>query len=59
MVLEEDILPDRKGVLCVRYLSSGTDYGARAVAVDSGQSLGTLQTEKGLRWIRRIFLLTG
>jgi hypothetical protein len=37
-----DILPDREGVLYVRYLSSGMDYSVRAVAADSEQSLGTL-----------------
>jgi len=48
MVLEEeDILLDRKGAQCVRYLSSGTDCGAHVVERDSGQSLGTLQTENG------------
>jgi hypothetical protein len=59
MVLEEeDILQDRKGARCVSYLSSGTDCGVPAVAVNSGQSLGILQTEKGLRWICQILLLT-
>jgi hypothetical protein len=48
MVLEEDILLDRKGAQCVRHLSSGTACGVHAVAADSGQSLGTQQIEKGL-----------
>jgi hypothetical protein len=37
-----DILPDREGVLYVRYLSSGMDYCVLAVAADSEESLGTL-----------------
>jgi hypothetical protein len=44
MVLEEeevDILLDRKGVLCASCLSSGMEYGVHAVAVGSGQTLGT------------------
>ena len=43
---------------CVKSLSNGTDCGAPAVAADSGQSLRTLQTEKGLRWICQMLLLT-
>jgi hypothetical protein len=37
---EEDILLDRKDARCVRYLSSGMDSGAHAVAVGFGQILG-------------------
>ena len=34
MVLEEDILMDRKGALCVRYFSYGMECGVHAVAAD-------------------------
>jgi hypothetical protein len=37
MVLEEDVLLDRKGARCVSYLSSGRDCGVHAAAVSSGQ----------------------
>jgi hypothetical protein len=36
---EEDTQLDRKDVRCVRYLSSGMDNGAHAVAVGFGQIL--------------------
>jgi hypothetical protein len=51
MVLEEDVLLDRKGARCVSYLSSGRDCGVQAAAVRSGQTLGTQQTEEGLQCI--------
>jgi len=35
------ILQDRKGVRCVRYLSSGRDCGVHAAATGSGQTIGT------------------
>lgn len=41
IVLEEDILSDRKGARHVDYLSSGMGYGVPAAAVDLGQVLGT------------------
>ena len=37
--LEEDMLPDRKGVQCVGYLSDGMDYGVHAAAADLGPTL--------------------
>jgi hypothetical protein len=42
MVLEKDILLDRKDARSVRYLSGGKEWGVRAVAADSGQSPRTL-----------------
>jgi hypothetical protein len=48
---EVDILLDRKGALCVSYLSSGMDYGVRTVEANLGQSLEILQTEKGFQRI--------
>ncbi len=43
---EVDILLDRKGALCVSYLSGGMGYGVHAAAVSSGQTLGTQKTEE-------------
>jgi hypothetical protein len=37
-----DILQDRKGVRCVRYLSRGTDFGVHAAAAGSEQMQGIL-----------------
>jgi hypothetical protein len=41
MVVEDDILLDRKGVQYVSYLSSGMDYGVPAAVVGSGQTQRT------------------
>jgi hypothetical protein len=50
MVLEEDILQDRKDVRYVSCLSSGMEYGVHAAAVGLGQTLGTqkIEEEQGL-----------
>ena len=61
MVLEKDILLDRKDARSVRYLSGGKECAVHAVAADSGQSPRTLLIEKGLLgWVCLIFLpITG
>jgi hypothetical protein len=47
VVLEEDILMDRKDARCVGYLSSGMGYGVHAAAAGLGQTLGTQKIEGG------------
>ena len=42
MALKEGDIPlDRKGARHVHYLSSGTDFGVRAAALDLGRALET------------------
>jgi hypothetical protein len=55
-----DILPDREGVLYVRYLSSGMDYCVRAVAADSEQSQEHCRQKKDCNgFVKCFFQQTG
>jgi hypothetical protein len=55
MVLEEDILRDRKDALHVNYLSSGMDCGVRAAAVDSSNPRNTID-RRSRRGMRRVVI---
>ncbi len=58
IVLQENILQDREGVVSVRYSWDGKEHGAPAAAADLDQSLEIPQTEEGLQRIGPI-LQTG